>query len=154
MRAMRKHKPDAVPRELLEQLVEAASWAPSGSNAQAYSWVIVTDRVVLQRLQPIWGRCHELYWATLASTLGTTMDATQLAGLRRAVTYQRDHFTEIPALLVACYEPIALRGRLLGQWRGLLEAFSALSAREALAATLNTRRATAMAEAASAVVSD
>jgi hypothetical protein len=37
MRAMRKLKPDPVPRELLEQLVNAASWAPNGSNAQAYS---------------------------------------------------------------------------------------------------------------------
>ena len=33
MRAMRRLKPDPVPNELLERLVEAASWAPAGSNA-------------------------------------------------------------------------------------------------------------------------
>lgn len=53
---MRKLKPDPVPRELLEQLVDAASWAPSGSNAQAYSWVIVTDRRVLKELKPLWAK--------------------------------------------------------------------------------------------------
>jgi hypothetical protein len=35
MRAMRRLKPGPVPDELLERLVEAATWAPSGSNAQA-----------------------------------------------------------------------------------------------------------------------
>jgi nitroreductase len=34
MRAMRQLKPNPVPRELLEQLVEAATWAPSGGNQQ------------------------------------------------------------------------------------------------------------------------
>jgi nitroreductase len=44
MRSMRRLKPDAVPRELLTKLVEAATWGPSGSNSQAYQFVVVTDR--------------------------------------------------------------------------------------------------------------
>ena len=39
MRAMRRLKPDPVPDELLEQLAEAATWAPSGSNEQAYEFI-------------------------------------------------------------------------------------------------------------------
>jgi Nitroreductase family len=34
MRAMRRLKPDPVPRELLEQIVELASCAPTGGNTQ------------------------------------------------------------------------------------------------------------------------
>ncbi len=44
MRAMRRLKPDPVPDELLEKLVQAATWAPSASNEQRYEFVVVTDR--------------------------------------------------------------------------------------------------------------
>jgi nitroreductase len=57
MRAMRRLKPDPVPDELLERLVEAATWAPSGSNAQAYAFVVVTDRAQMARLAELWRRC-------------------------------------------------------------------------------------------------
>jgi nitroreductase len=50
MRAMRRLKPDPVPDEMLEQLVEAATWAPSGGNIQAFSFVVVTDRDQMARL--------------------------------------------------------------------------------------------------------
>ncbi len=43
MRAIRRLRPDPVDDELLEQLVQAATWAPSASTLQAYSWLIVTD---------------------------------------------------------------------------------------------------------------
>jgi nitroreductase len=149
MRAMRKLKPDPVPRDLLEQLVEAASWAPNASNGQAYSWVIVTDRQILKELDPLWTKCFEFYHATLAPGPGDTMDDARLAGLRRAVTHQRDHFTEIPALLIACYTRVAPPKRLLHEWRSFLKALAALSLRDAVAITIGARRSTAMVEAAS-----
>jgi nitroreductase len=43
-RSIRKYKPDAVPRETLARLIEAARWAPSGENAQPWRFVIVEDR--------------------------------------------------------------------------------------------------------------
>ncbi len=48
MRAMRRLKPDPVPRSMLEQLVEAATWAPSGGNEQNYEFVVVDDRAVMR----------------------------------------------------------------------------------------------------------
>ena len=38
-------------RALLETLVEAATWAPSGGNLQAYSFVVVTDRRGMLRIE-------------------------------------------------------------------------------------------------------
>ena len=55
MRAMRRLKPDPVPRELLEQMVEAATWAPSGGNQQQYSWVVVTEREKMEQLAELRG---------------------------------------------------------------------------------------------------
>lgn len=99
LRAMRRLKPDPVPDELLERLVEAATWGPSGSNLQGYEYVVVTDRALMARLAKLWARSVDAY-------LGSVGRVTPAAGderVRRAVVYQRDHFHEIPALLVACY---------------------------------------------------
>ena len=54
MRAMRRLKPDPVPRELLEAIVRAATWAPSGSDAQHYGFVVVTERDRIARLAELW----------------------------------------------------------------------------------------------------
>jgi nitroreductase len=99
MRAMRRLKPDPVPGELLEKLVEAATWAPSGSNLQSYEFVVVTDREVMGRLAKLWARSVEAY----IDSVGRVTPAAQDEGVRRAVLYQRDHFHETPALIVACY---------------------------------------------------
>jgi nitroreductase len=149
MRAMRRLSPEPVPRELLERLVQAATWAPSGSNLQAYSWVIVTDREVMARLEPVWGKCFELYWATVGPTAGEAMNEDQVAALRRAVTYQREHFLEIPALLVACYERLAPQRRVLSEWRSALPGLAALGPRDLAAVARSAQRATAMGAAAS-----
>src|SRR4051812_5791892 len=59
MRAMRRLKPDPVPDELLEKLIEAATWGPSGSNSQGYEFVVVTDRALMRRLAELWNRSVE-----------------------------------------------------------------------------------------------
>jgi nitroreductase len=99
MRAMRRLQPDPVPDELLERLVEAATWAPSGSNEQGYEFVVVTDRALMARLAPLWGRSVDAY----LDSVGRVTPAGQNDGVRRAARYQREHFHETPALIVACY---------------------------------------------------
>jgi nitroreductase len=42
-RAIRRFKPDPVPRELLERVVEGATKAPSGANIQPWAFVVVED---------------------------------------------------------------------------------------------------------------
>jgi hypothetical protein len=111
--------------------------------------VIVTDRRILKELEPLWAKCFGFYHATLAPSPGNTMDEAQVAGLRRAATYQRDHFAEIPALLVACYTRIAPPKRLLREWRSYVKALAALGPRDALAITMGARRSLEMVEAAS-----
>jgi nitroreductase len=49
-RAIREFKPDPVPNGLLRELVEAASWAPSAMNVQAWKFVIVTNRALLDQM--------------------------------------------------------------------------------------------------------
>ena len=41
-RTIRKFKPDPVPRELLEQLIQGAMWAPSAMNEQPWKFYVLT----------------------------------------------------------------------------------------------------------------
>ncbi len=49
-RAVRHFRPDPVPSEILEAVLEAARWAPSGYNLQPTSFVVVTDADTRERL--------------------------------------------------------------------------------------------------------
>jgi len=104
-RAMRHLAPDPVPYELLRTVIEAATWAPSGNNKQVARYVVVTDRGVMARLAPLWRRVIEDYRLVLeAGGIEVGSDPSTLRILA-SVEYQRDHFAEIPALIVVCGEP-------------------------------------------------
>jgi nitroreductase len=113
---MRRLRPDPVPDELLVRLVEAATWGPSGSNSQAYQFVVVTDREKMAELALLWRRCVDVYLGSVGRSSPAGMDTGAYGRMRAALLYQRDHFHETPALIVACYaypasfDPAAVRG--------------------------------------------
>src|SRR3954466_9431737 len=74
MRAMRRLAPDPVPDELLERLVEAATLAPSGSNAHEYPFVVVPAPEQMRRLAPLWRRCLHAYEGSVATVTPSTME--------------------------------------------------------------------------------
>lgn len=45
-RSIRKFKPDPVPREILEQILLASRWSPSGSNTQPWEFAILGGKVI------------------------------------------------------------------------------------------------------------
>ncbi len=147
MRAMRRLKADPVPRELLLRLVEAATWAPSGSNEQAYSFVIVTDREQMRQLAPLWRQLFDWYRATQRPP--GHMSDEHWRRQMSAVGYQAEHFEEIPALIIACSDLSDTRRRTLANSRALLRATARLEPRRALMALRNAPRKLALAQAAS-----
>ena len=150
MRAMRRLGPDPVPRELLEKLVEAATWAPSGGNQQRYSWVVVTDRQKMAELAEIWRDCHDFYVSVMADQPADMLDqGGQRERLLKALKFQRDHFEETPALFVACYDMSIVNRHLRSNWQRVLFAGKDLGAKRAALLTKNSSRAGEMAEAAS-----
>ncbi len=107
LRAVRRLKPDPVPDEVLERVVRAATWAPSGANVQPWRVVVVQDPKKRQRLQ-------ELYigpWRQYAK--GHAASIEQLEGEARArqermiaaADHLAEHLHEAPAILVFCFEP-------------------------------------------------
>lgn len=49
-RSVRKYKPDAVPKELIEEIIKAGSFAASGMNKQPAIVIAVTDKTMRDRL--------------------------------------------------------------------------------------------------------
>ena len=48
-RSIRKYKNTPVPKEVISKLLEAATLAPSGSNSQPWSFVIIQDQELLKK---------------------------------------------------------------------------------------------------------
>jgi len=105
-RAMRRLRPDPVPRELLLKLIDAANQAPSGSNLQSARWIVVQDAEQKAKLAELNRKGVEAYVGPTAGT-ATALPHQPAAKRQRmldAVLWQKDHMHEIPALIVACYE--------------------------------------------------
>ena len=149
MRAMRKLKPDPVPDELLTQLVEAATWAPSGSNAQGYQFVVVTDREQIAKVAELWRVVSGYYLDGIARAVPPGSTEEKHEKLRAALRYQRDHFHETPALIVACYDMGPYWKRLRAQAKHIATATAHLGPRRGVTVLRNTRRFTELGEAAS-----
>jgi len=47
-RSIRAYRPDPVPREVLEQILEAARWAPSADNSQPWELAVLTGKPLVE----------------------------------------------------------------------------------------------------------
>jgi len=50
-RSVRAYTGDAIPKEDLEKIVDAGRLAASGSNRQPWDFIVVTDRVMIEKLK-------------------------------------------------------------------------------------------------------
>ncbi len=99
-RAMRHLRPDPVPREDLEYLVEAATMAPSAGNLQMWSFVVVTDPAQRRRIAAIHRLAGRRYIRDTVLADPATDDDR-----RRVYTkamHNVEHLDEAPAIIVAC----------------------------------------------------
>ena len=59
-RSIRRIKPDPVPADVLDRVLQAAVWAPSGGNRQPWRMIVVQDTGTKRKLGEIYSR----EWAT------------------------------------------------------------------------------------------
>ncbi|MEM3072770.1 MAG: nitroreductase family protein [Candidatus Bathyarchaeia archaeon] len=52
-RSVRRFKPDPIPKETIEKLVDAGRWAPSGMNVQPWEFIAVTNPETRRRIAGI-----------------------------------------------------------------------------------------------------
>jgi nitroreductase len=99
-RAIRHFKPDPVDDSLIEQMIEAATRAPSASNSQPWRFIVVRDRDTKAKLGEIF---DEL-------------------GRARGHAPERTPWADVPVLIVACSEDAESPGSDLARDSSVLPA--------------------------------
>ncbi len=107
LRAVRRLRPDPIPDDVLHRVLEAASWAPTGGNAQPWRLVVVRERTLKAEL----GELYAKRWAAYASHYRGLMagqPAQAIEGTERTLAagdHLAEHFADLPAILVFCFNP-------------------------------------------------
>ncbi|MEQ9164153.1 MAG: nitroreductase family protein, partial [Ilumatobacter fluminis] len=110
LRAVRKLKPDPIPSEVLERVLQAACWAPTGGNQQPWKVIVVTDPARKAGLQEIYRPEWQRYVAGFMKRLEGQPDEVVDPWRRVAAAgdHLADHLHEAPAILVFCANPAAM----------------------------------------------
>ncbi len=93
----------AVPRELVAECLDVATFAPNGSNTQPYRWIFVDDADTKAQLAGIYRDAMASFQARPRTDAPEdNVDRTTPAQLRIAesVFYLRDHLHEVPVLAI------------------------------------------------------
>jgi len=69
LRAVRRFRPDPVPQDVVEDLLEVARWSGSASNRQPWELVLIRDRETLRALAEVKGYANHLAGAPLGILL-------------------------------------------------------------------------------------
>jgi len=94
-----------VARETIVECIEMALQAPTGSNAQGWSWMIVDDRA---KKKAIADHYRDIYWPYREQSAQAVADA-QTTRISDSANHLAEHFHEVPAMVIPLH-----RGRLEG----------------------------------------
>lgn len=99
-RAIRRLKPDPVPRELIRKVCEAGTFAPSGGNRQPWIFVAVTDAGRRAWIAERYRRAFADYIApAVEASTGPGFTAAKRRNMESAI-WLAEHFHEAPVHLV------------------------------------------------------
>jgi nitroreductase len=97
-RSIREFTDEPVPDEILNQILEAGTWAPSAGNMQAWEFVIVKDLAARRKL----------------------VDTTDAGVTARAGVYTQEWIMSAPIVIVVCYDVKRMTGRYGHKGRNLM----------------------------------
>ena len=109
-RAVRRLRPDPVPEDALRRVLEAATFAPTGGNAQPWRVVVVRDPAKKAALEALYRPLWDAYAAHHRRLLeGMPEEARgRQERMLRAADHLAHHLHEAPVILVFCFEPAAM----------------------------------------------
>ncbi|MCE2424668.1 MAG: nitroreductase family protein [Pseudomonadales bacterium] len=90
-----------VPRAVIDECLELAVQAPTGSNSQNWRWVVVDDADKRQALAELYRRGGEAY-LTGANTRAQSAGDAQQARVFSSALYLMEHLHEVPVHVIPC----------------------------------------------------
>ena len=104
LRAVRRLRTDPIPDEVLQRVLQAACWAPTGGNQQPWKVIVVRRSDLKQKLADLYAP----EWARFAVGYNKRMEAMEpdekarFARTLVAGDYLADHLAEAPVILMFC----------------------------------------------------
>jgi nitroreductase len=107
LRAVRRLKPDAIPVDVTERILQAAAWAPTGGNVQPWRVVVVREPALKQKLGALYHSRWKAYSAGHRKLIEKAPAEAQAktARMLAAGDYLADHFAETPLVAIFCFNP-------------------------------------------------
>ena len=118
-RAIRRFKPDLVPEEAIDRILQAAVRAPNGGNRQSWSFIVIRDPAIKAKF----GEWYLESWQTsYVPNLGQTTPTLTM----QSAEHLAYHLAEAPVLILGCVR--RSQGRLpgLSQWGTIFPAIQNL----------------------------
>ncbi len=97
----------ALPPDVLGHCLEIAMQAPTGSNAQGWHFMVITDPAKRAGLADLYRRAFEVYAGMRAAEAPLPADdprARQMPRVLDSAVYLKDHLHEAPAMVIPCIE--------------------------------------------------
>ena len=98
-RAIRRLRPDPVPRELIRKVCEAGTFAPSGGNRQPWHFVAVTDGELRGWIAERYRERFLAYIAPAVERAKSPDFPESKRRMQRAAIHLAEHLHEVPVLL-------------------------------------------------------
>ncbi len=108
-RNIRRFKPDPVPEECIEKILEAARWAQSGANAQPWEFIVVKDKKTRHKIADIYTEQQKQTW---------DIEKTRIRELRHRAHIDGPPasppgFKDAPVLIIICADPRTVQATVL-----------------------------------------
>lgn len=93
-----------VEREVIEECLEIALQAPTGSNSQGWQWVFVTDPAKKKVIADFYGANYDAYAGRPVEYPDGDPRADQRPRVLDSSTYLRQVFHEVPVMMIPCLQ--------------------------------------------------
>jgi nitroreductase len=103
-RSMRRLKSDPIPDEVIRSILEAAVRAPSGSNQQTWSFIVIRDPEIRKQMQELYHAAWEEYSASRREAIQALPEEERSTSQRvhGSAQHLADHMHEAPVLIMCC----------------------------------------------------
>jgi len=105
LRAVRRLRPDPIPDEVLERVLQAACWSPTGGNQQPWRVLAISDPNLKQGLSDLYGPEWRSYVSVFLERIAGSPDEDKWKKIGSAGDYLADHLHEAPVILLFCADP-------------------------------------------------
>ncbi|MFC1979975.1 nitroreductase family protein [Chloroflexota bacterium] len=99
-RSIHKFKPDPIPDEYVDKIIEAARWAPSGANSQPWEFIVVKKQELKDSIVKLFEENH-----ALAYRMEHTREPGYIFPSYTRPPQQSPGFATAPVFIIICGDP-------------------------------------------------